>query len=116
VFIDRFWPIPAGAVLAALLAREGAAAGRAMQTLGDADRELRRALPRLALPVLLLWGEQDRMLPAGLAREWSGQLPDARVTIVARGSHLLLDEFPAVAVAAIARFLAAPDAAPRGEG
>jgi pimeloyl-ACP methyl ester carboxylesterase len=104
-FIERFWPVPAGASLQALLEREAIAAGRVLQGLVAADRMLRQRLRRLSLPVLVMWGELDRLLPAGLAGEWASLLPDARVEIVARGGHLLFDEFPA-ARAAAARFLA----------
>ena len=69
---------------------------------------LRRRLPRLAVPTLVLWGERDRVLAAGLAREWVRVLPDARAEIVAGGAHLLLDEFP-VARAAAAQFLGGAD-------
>jgi pimeloyl-ACP methyl ester carboxylesterase len=103
-FVARFWPAQPGARLAALLAREAAATGRVMQGLTAADRKLRRRLPRLAVPTLVLWGERDRVLPAAVAREWTRVLPDARAEIVAGGGHLLLDEFPS-ARAAAARFL-----------
>jgi pimeloyl-ACP methyl ester carboxylesterase len=103
-FVARFWPAQPEASLAALLAREAAATGRVMQGLPDADRELRRRLPQLGVPTLVLWGERDRILGADLAREWTRLLPDARAEIVAGGGHLLLDEFPA-ARAAAARFL-----------
>jgi len=107
-FIAPFWPAQPDARLAALLAREAAATGRVMQGLPAADRKLRRRLPRLAVPTLVLWGERDRIVAAALAREWASLLPDARMEIVPGGGHLLLDEFPA-ARAAAARFLGSRD-------
>jgi pimeloyl-ACP methyl ester carboxylesterase len=107
-FVARFWPAAPDARLAALLAREAATTARLMQELPAADRRLRRRLPRLAVPTLVLWGERDRVLAAGLAREWVRVLPDARAEIVAGGGHLLLDEFP-VARAAAAQFLGGAD-------
>ncbi len=103
-FIAPFWPAQPDARLAALLAREAAATGRILRDLPAADRKLRRRLPRLNVPTLVLWGERDRVLPAGLAGEWASLLPDGRVEIIADGGHLLLDEFPA-ARAVAARFL-----------
>ena len=103
-FIAPFWPAQPDARLAALLAREAAATGRILRDLPAADRKLRRRLPRLNVPTLVLWGEHDRVLPAGLAGEWASLLPDGRVEIIADGGHLLLDEFPA-ARAVAARFL-----------
>jgi pimeloyl-ACP methyl ester carboxylesterase len=107
-FIAPFWPAQPDARLAALLAREAAATGRLLRDLPAADRKLRRRLPRLNLPTLVLWGERDRVLPAGLAGEWASRLPDGRVEIIANGGHLLLDEF-AAARAAAARFLDSRD-------
>jgi len=107
-FIAPFWPAQPDARLAALLAREAAATGRVMQGLPAAERKLRRRLPRLAVPTLVLWGERDRIVAAALAREWASLLPDARMEIVPGGGHLLLDEFPA-ARAAAARFLGSRD-------
>jgi pimeloyl-ACP methyl ester carboxylesterase len=103
-FVACFWPAQPDASLAALLAREAAATERIMRGLADADRDLRRRLPRLAVPTLVLWGERDLILTADLASEWTRLLPDARAEIVSGGGHLLLDEFPA-ARAAAARFL-----------
>lgn len=104
-FIAPFWPAQPDARLAALLAREAAASRRVMRGLPCADHTLRHRLPQLTVPTLVLWGERDRVLPAGLAGEWTSALPEARAEIVAGGGHLLLDEFPAARVAA-ARFLA----------
>lgn len=103
-FIAPFWPALPDARLAALLAREAAATGRILRDLPAADRKLRRRLPRLNVPTLVLWGERDRVLPVGLAGEWASLLPDGRVEMIADGGHLLLDEFPA-ARAVAARFL-----------
>jgi len=79
-------------------------AGSFLRDLPAADRKLQRRLPRLNVPTLVLWGERDRVLPAGLAGEWASLLPNVRVEIIADGGHPLLDEFPA-ARAAAARFL-----------
>ena len=103
-FIAPFWPAQPDARLAALLRREAGTTGRVMQTAEAAEKSLRLALPRLGLPILILWGERDRVLPAGLAGEWAALLPDVRVEIIPNGGHLLLDEFPAARRAA-ARFL-----------
>jgi pimeloyl-ACP methyl ester carboxylesterase len=103
-FIAPFWPARPDARLAALLMREAGATGRVMQTAEAAEKRLRRALPRLRVPALILWGERDRVLPAGLAGEWKALLRDARVEVIPNGGHLLLDEFPAARRAG-ARFL-----------
>jgi pimeloyl-ACP methyl ester carboxylesterase len=113
-FVARFWPAQPDARLTGLLAREAATTARLMQELPVADRKLRRRLPRLAVPTLVLWGERDRVLSAELAREWMRVLPDARAQIVAGGGHLLLDEFPQ-ARAAAAQFLEGTFSSPFSE-
>jgi pimeloyl-ACP methyl ester carboxylesterase len=57
-------------------------------------------------PTLLLWGEADRLVPLGVAREWQEVQPPAELAVIPGGSHLLLDEFP-VAVEALRAFLEA---------
>lgn len=49
-------------------------------------------LQALGMPTLLLWGRNDRILPAGLASLWQQALPHARLRIVDHAGHLLLDE------------------------
>jgi pimeloyl-[acyl-carrier protein] methyl ester esterase len=49
--------------------------------------DLRDALPRLAVPALVVAGEQDRLTPPGAGRELAAQLPMARFRLVARSGH-----------------------------
>lgn len=69
------------------------------------DPKLPRWLHRLRLPVLLVWGEQDRLIPPGQAQAWAKLIPEARLRSFAGAGHLVLDESPA-AVRAVAEFLA----------
>lgn len=94
-FIAPFWPAQPDARLGALLAREAGTTQRVMRNPAEVESRLRLRLPQLTAPTLVLWGERDRVLPAGLAGEWARLLPNARVAIIANGGHLLLDEFPA---------------------
>jgi pimeloyl-[acyl-carrier protein] methyl ester esterase len=49
--------------------------------------DLRDALPRLAVPALVIAGEHDRLTPPGAGRELAAQLPMARFQLVARSGH-----------------------------
>jgi pimeloyl-[acyl-carrier protein] methyl ester esterase len=49
--------------------------------------DLRDALPRLAVPTLVIAGEHDRLTPPGAGRELAAQLPMARFRLVARSGH-----------------------------
>lgn len=68
------------------------------------DRALPRYLHRLKMPTLLLWGGDDRIIPAQQAKLWKKFVPNADIQIFEGAGHLVLDEKPE-AVAAIERFL-----------
>lgn len=87
-------------------AREGAALARILAPYGMGHPNLHRFLHRIRNPSLIVWGDHDRLLPAGLARSWASRMPDARVHIAADAGHLVLQEKPAT-LAAIGDFLAA---------
>jgi len=94
-WVAPFWPASPSADWLALRARESAAAFKARGDAAESDRLLRQALAGFDRPTLLVWGEQDQILPLGFAREWREALPHARFEVIAGGSHLLPDEFPA---------------------
>ena len=66
------------------------AAGAALEaTLLDEDQ-----LRRLDLPVRLIWGASDRLLPLDYARRVAAALPDASLTLIDRCGHLPQQEAP----------------------
>lgn len=87
-------------------AREGEAVGRLCGPFGMGHPNLRRMLGRITNPTLVVWGEQDRVLPAGQAGEWLKALPDARLVTVPGAGHFVLQEKPET-LAKIGDFLAA---------
>ncbi|MEO6387273.1 MAG: alpha/beta hydrolase [Croceibacterium sp.] len=93
-WVAPFWPSEPSAEWTALRARESAAAFASREDLSVTDRALREGLKRFDHPTLLLWGEHDRIVPLGYARDWQDVLPHAELEIIPGGSHLLLDEFP----------------------
>lgn len=101
-----YWPAEPSAEWQALRARESAAAYRSREDLAETDRMLRAGLKGFDRPALLLWGEDDRIVPLPFAEEWQKAIPQAELRVITGGSHLLLDEFPA-AVAAMRSFLEA---------
>jgi len=72
------------------------------------DRVLPRWLGRVDIPTLVVWGEDDRLVPPELAPAWVGLLPSATSALFPPAGHLVLDE-SAAAREAVARFCAAPD-------
>jgi pimeloyl-ACP methyl ester carboxylesterase len=93
-FIERFWPPDADAAFLAERAREGAATGRVLADGDAANRKLRRRLPRLKVPTLVLWGTKDQVLLPGLARHWASANSRITVEMIEGAGHLLFDESP----------------------
>ncbi len=67
------------------------------------DRVLPRWLGRVDIPTLVVWGDEDRLVPPTLAPAWAALLPDATVATFPDAGHLVLDE-SAAAIEAVARF------------
>lgn len=68
------------------------------------DPKMPRHLHRLTMPTLLLWGEEDRLVPAQQAETWRKFIPTADIQIFKGAGHLVLDE-KREAVEAVERFL-----------
>jgi pimeloyl-ACP methyl ester carboxylesterase len=104
--VRQWWPDPPDAAFLDARARERASTNRVARSGSINSERLPRWLHRVQVPTLVIWGRDDRILPSGLARLWTKQLPNVRLKIIDRAGHLLLDESPA-AVQAVADFLAA---------
>jgi pimeloyl-ACP methyl ester carboxylesterase len=94
-WIEPFWPSNPSPEWLAVRQRESAAALASREDPDATDRALRQGLKGFDRPTLLLWGEADRIVPPGFARDWQEVLPHAELEVIPGGSHLLLDEFPA---------------------
>jgi pimeloyl-ACP methyl ester carboxylesterase len=69
------------------------------------DPKLRRRLHRVTLPTLILWGEEDGVLPTAYGRLYADSIPHARFRTVAKAGHLPHLEQPDLTLAAIEEFL-----------
>ncbi|MCZ6887163.1 MAG: alpha/beta hydrolase [Gammaproteobacteria bacterium] len=58
------------------------------------NRRLGPLLSNLALPTLLVWGENDKIVPAQCADQYAKLLPNARVEIIKGAGHLVELEEP----------------------
>ena len=56
------------------------------------DPKLDRVLTHIRADTLILWGEQDRILPVELAKHWAKDIPQATVKTFQGAGHLLLAE------------------------
>jgi pimeloyl-ACP methyl ester carboxylesterase len=68
------------------------------------DSRLPRYAHRLKMPTLILWGDEDKIIPVQQAQLWRNHIPNAEVMIVKGAGHLVHLEKPEV-LPAIARFL-----------
>jgi pimeloyl-ACP methyl ester carboxylesterase len=73
-------------------ARETAAVGRILRNGSLVDPALPASLARIDVATFLLWGREDRVIPAAQAQAWAALLPRSTVRVVADAGHLILDE------------------------
>ena len=97
------------------LGREMAAMGRLLADHPQGNPALAAQLGRIAVPTLVIWGENDRIRPAAQAGAWLRHLPSARLVSLAATGHLLFEEQPEAAVAALGGFLDELVPSPRAE-
>ncbi len=62
-------------------------------------------LQGITVPVLLLWGEKDAMIPVANAQDYLANLPDARLAVLPNLGHVPQEEAPAVSLAPVLTFL-----------
>ena len=67
-------------------------------------------LPALRLPVLIIWGKQDGILPVGQAQRAASMLANVRIELVDRCGHLPAVEQPEIFNRLLLDFAAAPAA------
>jgi 3-oxoadipate enol-lactonase len=73
---------------------------------GMAARPDRRGdLPKIAVPTLVLVGEDDVITPPAEARAMAESIPNAQLAVIPQAGHMAPYENPSVANAAILRFL-----------
>jgi pimeloyl-ACP methyl ester carboxylesterase len=86
--------------------KEGKALGQILKAHGMGHPNLGRWLSRIPNKTLVVWGKEDRMMPASQAPVWAERIRDARMLIVENAGHFAMQEDPRV-VTAIGDFLAA---------
>ena len=50
--------------------------------------DLEKWLHRIKLPALILWGDDDKIMPPDYARLWRERLPDARLVMIEKCGHV----------------------------
>ena len=67
--------------------------------------DLPARLAEITMPVLVMTGDGDRVVPTEQSIRLAGELPDARLVVIPRCGHVAPDEFPQVVAQAITDFL-----------
>jgi pimeloyl-ACP methyl ester carboxylesterase len=67
--------------------------------------KLEKWLHRIDRPTLILWGEEDRIIPPAYGERLAALIAGARLTLVPRAGHLLQVEEPRRFAADVARFI-----------
>jgi pimeloyl-ACP methyl ester carboxylesterase len=76
------------------------------QIIRDGRQDEKIDFSRITQPVLVLWGEKEKLVPGVALRRIQERLPQAEVVYVEDAGHLLLEEQPDSSNAAIRGFLA----------
>jgi pimeloyl-ACP methyl ester carboxylesterase len=64
-------------------------------------------LKKIKAPTLLIWGEQDQMIPNSNAQSYAGVLLNSTTILVPKLGHLLQEEQPEIGLTAVMQFLEA---------
>jgi pimeloyl-ACP methyl ester carboxylesterase len=67
------------------------------------DRVIPRWMNTMTVPTMVMWGNDDALIPVGQAKAWAALVPDSDLRLFDNAGHLLLDESPA-AVGAVVEF------------
>src|SRR5262249_19636847 len=70
------------------------------------DKGLKKRIHRVKAPTLLIWGEDDRLVPPVYAEEFTRRIAGARVETVARAGHAPQLEQPETVARLVQAFLA----------
>jgi pimeloyl-ACP methyl ester carboxylesterase len=81
------------------------------QGLGSTDPKLRR-LKRVSIPVLVVWGESDRVFDSEYGRAYAGSFPNARFELIPEAGHLPQIEQPERLLPLVRKFAISTPALP----
>ncbi|WP_303800899.1 alpha/beta fold hydrolase [Alicyclobacillus macrosporangiidus] len=95
----------AGSEQVAVMARNRAAVANLAWNPYFHRPKLRHRLHRVQLPVLLIWGEFDRIFPPAIGAEYERLLPDAKLHVIPDCGHLPAQERPEEVADRVLRFL-----------
>src|SRR5580658_6909640 len=69
------------------------------------DRGLKKRAYRIHAPTLLLWGDDDKLIPPAYAKEFTSRIKSARLELIKNAGHMVTYEQQEALVSAIRNFL-----------
>jgi pimeloyl-ACP methyl ester carboxylesterase len=78
--------------------------GFRLMSLSSAETDTRELLPVIAVPTLLVWGEDDRRSPLSIAEQFKAAMPAAELALIRRAGHVSNLEQPEVFNEHVRRF------------
>ena len=76
-----------------------------LRNLASGQERLDDQVAQLTVPTLIVWGEQDAMIPVASAREFQRLIPGSQLEVIAECGHLPALEKPAELVRHVLNFL-----------
>jgi pimeloyl-ACP methyl ester carboxylesterase len=76
------------------------------------DKFFRENLPKLAIPTLVMWGRQDKLIPVSTVELLKGLIPGAQAAVYDNVGHIPQEEVPERSAADVRALLSAGAAAP----
>jgi pimeloyl-ACP methyl ester carboxylesterase len=70
----------------------------------SADTDTTDLLPKIGVPTLLMWGDDDRRSPINVAEQLRDAIPNAQLAVIANAGHLSNMEQPEEFNAQVRRF------------
>jgi len=75
---------------------------------GEDNNYVKDHVGALTMPVLILWGEQDHLIPVAAARTWAKAVPGSKLIIYPATGHIPMEEVADQSAADVRKFLTAP--------
>jgi pimeloyl-ACP methyl ester carboxylesterase len=89
---------------------------RAMRSMLAGRDLMNGRVQRVTMPVLLMWGARDRIVPVAIAEQMKRELPDAKLVVIEGCGHLAIIECRNQMLPHIESFLASATATTRSAG
>jgi pimeloyl-ACP methyl ester carboxylesterase len=60
------------------------------------------------MPVLILWGEEDGLIPVAVAQDWQKAVPGAKLDVYPKTGHIPMEEVADQSAKDVRAFLSTP--------